>query len=146
MRRSMVGGGTVNPNAICESGSQFPAGGKPDGLDYLKQSPRDLCSWLNEGGEPLGKDFASAIRIGAEELADREMKDAPLGLHTGHLVVSADTNYGPGMMRENRAGNKRGEGLKQWQRLRGFLAVLSPPPLVLQEERKGMRDRSIHGS
>jgi hypothetical protein len=50
------------------------------------------------------------------------------------------------MMLENRAGNKRREELKQWQRLRGFLAVLSLPPLVPQEERKGMIDRSIHGS
>ncbi len=65
----------MNPNTICESGSQFPAGSKSDGLDCLKQSPRDLCPRLNKGGEPLGKDFASAIRIAAEELADREMKD-----------------------------------------------------------------------
>jgi hypothetical protein len=65
----------VNPNAICESGSQFPTGSKSDVLDCLKQSLRDLCPRLNEGGEALGKDFASAIRIAAEELADREMKD-----------------------------------------------------------------------
>jgi hypothetical protein len=65
----------VNPNAICESGSQFPAGRKSDGLDFLKQSLRDLCPRLNEGGEAEGYDFASAIRIAAEELADREMKD-----------------------------------------------------------------------
>jgi len=44
------------------------------------------------------------------------------------------------MRGENRADNKRKEGLKPWQRLRGFLAVLSAPPLVLQEERKGMID------
>jgi hypothetical protein len=93
---------------------------------------------LNEGREPLGKDFASAIRIAAEELANQEMKDAPLGLHKGHHATSADTNYGPGMRLENRAGNKSREGLKQLQRLRGFLVVLSPPPLVLREERKGM--------
>jgi len=65
----------VNPDAIGESGSQFPASSKSDGLDGLKQSLRDLCPRLNEGEEPLGKDFASAIRIAAEELADREMKD-----------------------------------------------------------------------
>ena len=65
----------MNPNTICESGSQFPAGSKSDGLDCLKQSPCDLCPQLNEGGERLGKDFASTIRIAAEELADREMKD-----------------------------------------------------------------------
>jgi hypothetical protein len=115
----------VNPNAIGESGSQFPAGRKSDGLDRLKQSPRDLCPRLNEGGQALGKDCASTIRIAAEELADREMNDAPLGLHTGHLAASADTNYGPAMMLENKAGNKRREELKQWQGLRGFLAVLS---------------------
>jgi hypothetical protein len=95
---------------------------------------------------PLRKDFASAIRIAAEELADREMKDAPLGLHKGHLAASADTNSGPAMMLENRAGNKRREGLKQWQLLRGFLAVLSAPPVALREERTGMTYRSIHGS
>ena len=136
----------MNPNAICESSSQFPAGSKSDGLDCLKQSLRDLCPRRNYGGEALGKDFASAIRIAAEELADREMKDAPLGLHKGHLAASADTNYGPAMMLENRAGNKSREGLKQWQLLRGFLAVPSAPPVALREERKGMIDRSIHGS
>jgi hypothetical protein len=60
------------------------------------------------------KDFASALRIAAEELADREMKDAPFGLHKGHLAASADTSYGCAMMRENTAGNKRKKGLKQW--------------------------------
>ena len=65
----------MNPDAIGESGSQFPAGRKSDGLDGLKQSLRDLCPRLNEGGQPLGKDFASALSIAAEELADREMKD-----------------------------------------------------------------------
>ena len=65
----------MNPNAICQSGPQFAAGSKSDGLDGLKQAPRDLCPRLNEGGEPLGKDFTSAIRVAAEELADREMKD-----------------------------------------------------------------------
>ena len=67
----------MNPKTICESGSQFPTGSKSDGLDGLKQSPRDLCPRLNEGGEPLGKDFARALRIAAEKLADREMKDDP---------------------------------------------------------------------
>jgi hypothetical protein len=30
---------------------------------------------LDKGRKPLGKDFARAIRIAAEELADRETKD-----------------------------------------------------------------------
>jgi hypothetical protein len=136
----------VNPNAIGESGSHFASGSKSDGLDRLKQSPRDLCPRLNEGGQALGKDFASAIRIAAEELADREMKDAPFGLHKGHLAVSADTNYGPAMMLENKAGNKRREELKKWQVLRGFLAVLSAPPVDLMEKRTGMTYRSLRGS
>ena len=102
----------MKPYAIGESGSQFPAGSKSDGLDGLKQSLRDLCPRLNEGGQPLGKDFASAPSIAAEELADREMKDAPFGLHKGHLAASADTNYGRAMMLENRAGNKSREELK----------------------------------
>ncbi len=76
-----------------------------------------VLDFSNKGDEctsahPLGKDFASAIRIAAEELADRETKDAPLGLHKGHLAASADTNYGCAMMLENRAGNKSREELK----------------------------------
>jgi hypothetical protein len=105
-----------------------------------------LCPRRNYGREPRGFDFASAIRIAAEELVDREMKDAPLDLHKGYLAAFADTNYGPAMMLENRAGNKRREGLKQWKPLRGFLAVLSAPPVALREARKGMTYRSIHGS
>jgi hypothetical protein len=105
-----------------------------------------LGPWLNEGGEPLSKNFANAIGITAEELADREMKDAPFGLHKEHLAASADTNYGPATRLENKAGNKRKEGLKQWQQLKGFLAVLPAPPVALREERKGMIDRSIHSS
>ena len=65
----------MKPNAICESGSPFPARSKSDSLDRFKQSLCDLCPWRNCGREQLGKDVASAIRIAAEDLADREMKD-----------------------------------------------------------------------
>ncbi|GHO63540.1 hypothetical protein KSC_024320 [Ktedonobacter sp. SOSP1-52] len=67
----------MNSDAIGKSRSQFSTGSQSDGLYGLKQSLRHLCPRLNKGGEPLGKNFVSTVRIAAKELADREMKDDP---------------------------------------------------------------------
>jgi hypothetical protein len=65
----------MNANALCQSGSQFSTGGKADGLYFLKEPDGDPRPGFNNGRKTLGKDFANAGRIAAEELADREMKD-----------------------------------------------------------------------
>jgi hypothetical protein len=57
----------MNPDAIGESGSQFPAGSKSDGLDGLKQSLRDLCPGLNEGGEPRSQRFCERTPDGGQK-------------------------------------------------------------------------------
>jgi len=65
----------VNPDTVGQSRSQFPTRSKSDGLHRFKESGGALRPWLHKGREPLGKDFSSAVRITAEELADKEMKD-----------------------------------------------------------------------
>jgi hypothetical protein len=49
---------------------------------------------LNKGGDPLGKDFSSAVRIATEELADREMKDdlatSARDISQSPLIVAVD--------------------------------------------------------
>ena len=65
----------MKPGAVCQSCSQFPASSKADGLHRFKQPGGDLRPRLNKGREAFGKDFASAGRVAAEKLADREMKD-----------------------------------------------------------------------
>ncbi|GHO79289.1 hypothetical protein KSD_70600 [Ktedonobacter sp. SOSP1-85] len=58
-----------------ETCSQFPTRSKSDGLRCFKQPGRHLRMGLNKGRKPFGKDSSRAIRITAEELADREAKD-----------------------------------------------------------------------
>jgi hypothetical protein len=65
----------VKADAVGQSCSQFPTGGKADGLDLLKEPNGDARPGCNKGRQALAKDFASTVRIAAEKLAHREMKD-----------------------------------------------------------------------
>jgi len=65
----------VKRDAVGQSCSQFPTGGKSDGLHCFKQPGGDLRPRLDKGREALREDFSRAVRIATEELTDQEMKD-----------------------------------------------------------------------
>ena len=136
----------MNPDTVGQSSSKFPTRSKSDSLHRFKEPGGDLRPWLHKGREPLGKDFSSAVRITAEELADQEMKDAPLDFHKGHHVRFADTGCGFVMTLERKVDNKKKGTLRQRQLLRELLEALSAPRATLQEGREGMTALSTRDS
>jgi hypothetical protein len=58
-----------------QSCSKLSTSGKANDLHCLKQPVGDLRPRLNKGWQALSEDFARAVPVATEKLADREMKN-----------------------------------------------------------------------